>query len=432
MTIVKNDSIAREVMFALKPHRRYDPLDYIFVMWKAYMQYSIEFEDPKAVPAAVEELIRCVNAFRVQGGLIWLNEKKQDTTVHKIPAGLNTLEEVNDWMYRTHTPNFRKAFGTIAADDHRIVVNASHICGDGVFIAKLLEHLSKPSEYGKTHVAPIPLSAHEYFESEIMKRKDLPIVCAEDPLISRIIGKLPQEKKNPEFKFQYIKEPIQNFTCYNPSKQKCERMSESLWTSIGLANAAHRGTLDGFGQSTVVDLRRVTPHKDLVSGMQNWIASVPVHGKPTMEMTLEELGNQMRHDFQRRITNKDYLGHMKAVWNAIYRPWKSNPIPGLGLEMSSVGQINIRNPIRNVHMTLQSPPHLNLQSVSCLSYTVNHLDNKTQNFLAEMQYTTHELHPDEARVIGESVRYAMKNFGGKMTVGAALSELEEFQKLIMN
>ena len=129
------------------------------------MQYSIEFEDPKAVPAAVEELIRCVNAFRVQGGLIWLNEKRQDTTVHKIPAGLNTLEEVNDWMYRTHTPNFRKAFGTIAADDHRIVVNASHICGDGVFIAKLLEHLSKPSEYGKTHVAPIPLSAHEYFES---------------------------------------------------------------------------------------------------------------------------------------------------------------------------------------------------------------------------------------------------------------------------
>ena len=418
-------------MFLLRPHRPLDPIDYIFVMWKGFMQYSLEFEDKTAVKPAVEELIRCVNAFRNQAGWVWINEANQKTEVHRIPAHLNTLEEVNKWMYDTHTPSLKKALATIAADDTRVVVNAIHTCGDGVWIARLLEHICKPSEYGKRACAAIPDSIYHKWRKDYGKVKvGESILCAEDKMISRIFARLPPEQKHPVFNIQYVREPLTAFACYSKEKGRCEKLTENLWTSIGLANAAHCGKLMPFGQATVFDLRRLVGETGVEA--QNYVASIPVHGNATREKTVGQLGAEMRDEFERMMRNKVYLEYMKEVHNAVFKPWTSRPIPGLGLEMSSIGQINIQNPVKDIHITLSTPGDFELTSVSCLNYTTSHLERGTQEFTAELQYTTKELHPEDARLIGESIRYALRNFNGRESVGQAFDELVAFQKLIGN
>jgi len=128
--------------------RAYDWLERIFVQCKIYIQFSLEFERPAAVGPAIDETIRCVNAFRLRGDAASMYACAGAPAVHRIPAGIGTLEAVNAWMFRAHTPSAADALGAIAADDRRVVVNVSHACDNGRCVCGLLEHLLRVSGYG--------------------------------------------------------------------------------------------------------------------------------------------------------------------------------------------------------------------------------------------------------------------------------------------
>jgi hypothetical protein len=121
---------------------------------------------------------------------------------------------------------------------------------------------------------------------------------------------------------------------------------------------------------------------------------------------------------------------MRSVHDVIYRPWTKRRTPGLGIELSSIGRINIGYPVKNCHITLIAPGQNDLRSISLMCYTINHRERKTQEFVGQFQYTSRELHDWDASVCNESIRYSLKNLDGKATVGSAVNELEQFQKLI--
>jgi hypothetical protein len=413
--------------------RRLDPLDYVFLLWNGFMQYSIEFERTADVRPAIEEILRCVNAFRTRAGWVYLSEAKQETPVHAIPPNLETLHDVNDWMFRAHTPRLSRCLGAIAADRNRVVVNASHICGDGKFIARLIEHLSDPSGYGTLAAATVPMSSHYYFLKDIMqrKKKGLPIVCGYDPYISRITpGRVP-DRKHAEYRIQYVREPISALRCYNRSTDACEKLTESLWLAVGLTNSAFIEKLQPFGVSTVFDLRRVLPKSELANAaIQNYIASIAVKGSPSPDTTVAALARQMRDDFQQKVARGDHFGHMKAVHNVIYKPWTNRNTAGLGLEVSSIGPIKIGGAVKDCHITLSAPGSEDLHSISFMCYTLEHRERKTKQFIGQFQYTSKELHDLDAFVLTESVGYALRNLDPSATVGRAVSELRQFQRLI--
>jgi hypothetical protein len=188
---------------------------------------------------------------------------------------------------------------------------------------------------------------------QIMKRKKgLPIVCGYDPFISRIIPKTQPDVRNPVYRIQYVREPISALKSYNPVSGNCEKLTESLWMSLGLSNAAFLRKLQPFGISTVLDLRRILARNERAdSGIQNYIASIAVKANPSPEMTVNELAQQMRNDFQMKVARGDHFGHMKAVYNVIYKPWTNKLATGLGLELSNMGRIKIGSPVKDCHIT---------------------------------------------------------------------------------
>jgi hypothetical protein len=412
--------------------RRLDPLDYVFMLWNGFMQYSIEFETPSAVPPALEEITRCVNAFRLKAGWVYLSATDQKPPIHKIPSNLCTLHDVNTWMFQTHTPKHSKSLGAIACDERRIVVNALHICGDGTFVSRLIEHLSDPRQYGTRKSAPVPKSSHYHFLDRIMQRKKgTTIVCGYDPNISRITPKRAPKVGGGEYKIRYIREPISALKCFNPTTGNCEKLTEALWLAMGLSNCAFGKSWKPFGVSTVFDLRRILTKSELSDpSIQNYIASIAVRANVSPEITVNELAEKLREDFQVKVADGEFFRHMRSVHDVIYKPWTSKSAAGLGLEVSSLGPIHIGSPVKDCHITLMAPGQKDLRSVSLMCYTLNHRERKTQEFVGQFQYTSKELHDLDGWVWNESIRYALKNMDGKATVGSAVNELEQFQKLI--
>jgi hypothetical protein len=406
-------------------------MDYIFKFWQGFMQYSMEFTDSSAVGPALDEILRCVNAFRVRAGLLYLTpSSKKSPPIHRIPSNLRTLGEVNAWMFNTHKPATSRCLGAIAADDHRIVVNASHITGDGIFVARLLEHLSRPSLYGSRPAAVLPLSVYnDTFYDAMWRSKGSSIVCGEDSSISRLLPKLPFKTKAPEYAIKYVWEPISALRAFNPATNTLRGLSENIWVAMGIAWVAFEGKISPFGISTVLDLRRLLPQRQRANpALQDCIASVAVRAAPTPDMTLGDLAAAMRRNFEERMRNEDYFGHMKCVYKCVYKPWKAQRPPGLGLEMSSIGPIRIANPMKNCHLTLMAPGEFALLSVSFMNYTVEHRERGTKQFCGQFQYTTKELNPKDAVVFTESIRHGMTKFWPEMTVGDAIDEVREFQR----
>lgn len=414
-------------MLKVRRSKRLDPLEYIFILWKGFMQLSVEFEKPSDTDKAVDEVLKCMNSFRIKTNYLSLIPTDNKPTIHKIPSDLKSLKDVNSWMYRTHTEKLTKAFGSIARDDHRIVVNSSHICNDGVYLARLIEHLSHPELYGTRNALSLPRSGTQDFEHDVFTAPDYPACCGSDALISRIHQK--HHDTVSKYNIDLLEMPISKFASYNKEDDSIHNLSEALWTTMALANAAHNNrSLSGFGISTVLDLRRILSKEDRKAlDLQNYIASMPVCGYPTMDMTIGDLSKRMRDDFNYKLKNKYYFGHMKSVHAAVFRFWKTRETAGLGIEMSSIGPIRIQNPVKDCCITLSSPDDKPLTSTSLMNYTIIDETKQTKKFVGQLQYITAELSERDANAYLKSIEYGFENFKDSMPISKAIDELAHFQ-----
>lgn len=397
------------------------------------MQFSIEFEKPSDTERAVDEIIKCMNSFRIRTNYLSLISTNNTPTIHKIPSGLSTLKDVNEWFFKTHREKLTKAFGSIARDDHRIVVNSSHICNDGVFMAKLIEHLSHPELYGTRNALHIPRSGIQDFKHKVFADPDYPDVhvSGSDVLISRIHQK--HKDKRSKYNIDMIEMPISSFAGYHKEDDQIHNLSEIIWTTMALANAAHNnGNLTGFGISSVLDLRRILyndEHKAL--DIQNYITSIPVYGFPTLDMTIGDLSKQMREDFNFKLKNKYYFGHLKSVHNAVFKFWKTREPAGLGIEMSSIGPIRIQRPVKDFCMTLNFPDNQQLTSASLMNYTVINETTQTKRFVGQFQYQTSEVSERDANAYLKAVKYGFENFNNSIPIKQAIDELGKIIKPLL-
>jgi hypothetical protein len=398
-------------------------------VWKAYMQCSLEFTDPAAVPVAIEETIRFCNAFRTRCRWLHLNAYDVTPTVHQIPQNLPTLTAVNDWIFKSHTPPSSEVLGTIAADENRLVVNILHSVADSRYLVRLIEHLSNPAAYGTKNSSLLPSSAFNYFSKQISAREPLR-TCATEPLISRVLLKKPLvPQKKSEFLINYLVEPSTALKSFDPKTRTSRKMTELMWTSLMLSTSAFNGQLMPAGLSTVVDLRRfLTPEQLSDNSWQNTVASIQIRADLTLDRTVEEVTKEMREQLELKIERGDWLGHMHTVRNCVFKPWiKVPPPPGLGIEMSSIGVINIKKPVKNALITMMCPGHQVYQGISFLNQSIRNLDEGTTTYIAQFQHTTQELNREDGLVLAESVRYALKNIGPEMRIGDAVEKVLKFQ-----
>jgi hypothetical protein len=335
-------------------------------------------------------------------------------------------------MFEHHTVSPRQAFGTIAADDTRIVINISHGVGDSRFLVHLCEHLSEPNSYGKTIIPKLPESCLSFHWNDI-KKSPPQLLCSTNPTISRLFPKLPIGPPSTyRFLTNYILEPITSFKCYNQQTGRVNGLTESMWMALALSTAARNGSLTGgFGLSTDLDLRRfLTPDQLAAGGKQNWVSTLPVNACAHPNQTVGEVANQMRSSLTQRIQNGEWLGVMRTAHNIVFRhPWRIDPpLPGLSIELSSVGPIRIKSPVKDCHISMICPDNQPYRGISLLNYSVQDLDRNETKWVGLYQHNTMEMNEREGKLMAESVRYAMKHLKFEQSIAQAIGEIQHFQE----
>ncbi|OHT13860.1 hypothetical protein TRFO_15880 [Tritrichomonas foetus] len=423
-------------MFSSVPKRRLAPMDYVISIWGINMQIALEFEHPKYVQPAVQEMIRCMNSFRCKSGLLYISQIKNDNpTVYKIPSNVKTLKDAAIWMNKEHMPgkNGNKGSATIACDDRRIVVTSSHTFNDGLFCCKLVEHISDPTKYGDKFrkVAPIPSSYYLDYQKEIFAHPKYSVYCAGDSSIYRLYPKRPvSNKKESKYCLPSFSMPISEIMGYNKDTKRVQNITEAQWISLALSKYVFQEdkTFKNFGISTVLDLRRVLPPSKANSpSTQDCIGSISVTAEPDMDMSLETLGRQMRANFNKRVKRKDYLSHHASIWDAVFAFWKPPNPSGIALELSSMGPIRIQLPVTDAWVSLITPDKNELGQTSLLTYSiVNKNPSIEPNYVAQFQSNTLELNEQDGNLYTDMVEFGLKNLDFKMSVKEAIRAIDDF------
>ena len=393
------------------------------------MQTSIEFESSSYVKPALEEILNCCNAFHTRG-ILSIYPIKSKVPIYRIPSGITSLPQLNEWMFNNHRQKFYERNGTIAIDEKRIVMNTSHICTDGLFLINLIDHLSRPNEHWD--MAPIPQSAAHTYNAEVKSHPETAILCLGDPNVSRIFPKKKPSNKNVFYGNHHIIYPISKVKNYSAKDDKIHKISENMWTSIALSAAAfnYYSSFDQnkFSISTVYDLRRLlSKDENNNKALQNYVASLPATAHPTPKTTIGELGDMMRKDFNRGLKNKDYFSHMKSLDDFIFRRWRRPTLPGLGFEFSSMGILKIKPPIKDAHITLMCEPSMGCGQLSFLSFTKENVVKNTKEFIGELQFNSMDITQEESFIIAKSIEYAMTKLNDSTTISDAIEELHSFQ-----
>lgn len=408
--------------------RRLEALEYVFLLWKGFLQTSIEFETPDDTKRAVEELIKCYNAFHIRNNILNVFPNNRDPEILKIPSSLTTLPEINEWMYKTHTPSPFKSWGTIAMDDTRLVINTSHAAGDGRHQKILIEHLCNPSE--SWQAPPVPMAPYSKFASEISKIK-LPreFTCGNEPNSCRIFPRLPVDtKKTSKYEIGLIRKDAKSLKCWCHETQRLRGLTESMWVAMGLMATAQTGKFaDSFGICTCFDLRStVTAEERQDKSIQDFFADICARATPTTDMTLGELGDAMRKSFNVNVQQRRYIDYMKSVWASVFKPWIVPEPKGLGLEVSSIGPIRIRKPVKDAYVSLMTPDSYGLGSLCLMSYSIINEDTGRNEFIGHTQYNTTEISRKEGDLFTKGIEYAMTSFDRSKKVGQAINELKAF------
>ncbi|OHS95530.1 hypothetical protein TRFO_38345 [Tritrichomonas foetus] len=420
-----------------------EPLDYIFQSIKCFLQIGIEFETPKDTEIATNELLKIFNGFHIACGDYFLYSKKNDVVIHKIPENLKTLQDASDWIYDYHTQDLREILASIAVDDNRILLNTSHICCDGNFAIRLIEHLCNPTETLK--MSYLPQNATNFFWKEISKIPSFNSFNNDNNFVTTILSKKsPSNLEVSAFKkripHDFIILPVDSLKGYDYTIKRPKNLSESIWTSLTLSNSAFEQKLDKdhFGVSTVFDLRRILNESQRNDfSLQNFITSIPVNCSPEYEMTVDTVGKLMRQNFQMRLKRKDYLANLKAIYDAFYQNENFEKDQELEkndelnhqsmLEMSNLGEIKIQSPIKDAFISLLCPPDFDFDTVSFLCFTINNLTKNEKKFVGEFQFSPQRLRLEEAKMFKKSIQFGLTHLSNQLTVHEAINKLQEIQ-----
>lgn len=384
-----------------------DPVESVFLDAKAAIQISLEFETREAKEHGLETAFSSFNALKLRNGRFTLYESDNDPTIFKIPSELNDLEEVNIWMSRTHVPGSSNGLAVIAADDRRIVINASHGVTDGVYMAKLIEQINNPKTSWPNPTFPDKPMNLDY--KEIMKQKDAIFYAGMEPNCLRLRPRV--WEKDARVEMSVIKRNSRDLVSWDPVSSRIKGMSEAMWTSMALAGAAHQNNLPSpINLMTCVNRRNIIGRGVEAGLPHNAYAEVCVDANVSPNMTVREMGVEMRAAFNRAIADKQYNKFMKGLWKMVYRPWNfwfgGHP-SGMGFDMSSVGPIRISKPVKDAYVTsLGADPHPG--GLFCfVTFCLIDEERDRHEFIGQFDYSSLELSKMEGDAVTKAIEHCL-------------------------
>jgi hypothetical protein len=324
-------------------------------------------------------------------------------------------------MFERHTPDFSQRLANIGANSDSIVLTCGHICADGGYFVYLFDSLANDTNY-IAHAA-VPTHVQELLESEIRKHSfEIPHLYI-DPSVTRIRPKCPIRIRSMNCQHVHLSSPIQSFQCYDKSSGKVHGLTDSFWTSLILSAAAFNPTLPRAGVATCVDLRPFLSDQSKVDwslGLN--YSNVNVAAPMSMSQTVGELAREMRKDFNFKIDS----GYHFAFLNTLTRAPPGDLLPGVGLELSNIGQLRLKDPIVDAYIK---------SSVSddngdpLLSFSAFAVVGKRQNIVhTNVRYRPSLIDRKDVEAISHGVFFALKEIPVTCTVGQAVQAIRNFQQ----
>lgn len=417
--------------------RKLDDSEFYFISKEAmeFVQLSIELETPSEMMNYLNQLKRSVSGLytRCDGrNLYSIDRKPSDIQVHRIPPGIKTLKSVNEWMYEHHTPDISVQMAEIGSDEHRIVINSSHICSDGCYITSLINGIQ--TKKGLKNHPILPCSIIHFLRDEFSKvenRTDIKI-SGYDKVTRLHIQKVdPTVPELSKANFFTGSEKAKNLACYDKNKEKTNGLTENLWCALSLAFCALNEELGPIGISTCVDFRRfIFPQTRISNSMTNFfgcinIAADQINGQ---SLRVSDVLSQFRNNFN-YIVNNDAL-----FYNYIH-PIEMNINKGPIAHLSNIGPIKYKHPIKDFEISLKLNQKAQQQSAQVMSYSKLKTDEtgeKVLNNIIHYQFTYSPavINHTNGRKIFESFKYFMNNIKPSMLLVDAFNEIKTYMKKI--
>lgn len=403
-----------------------------------YIQFGIEVEHSSDLPTILNKIKNATAGLYIKsdGYNLYENYKNQENvTVHKIPSEIKTLSECCDWIYTTYTPSFEDSLASIAADDHRIVVNSNHSISDGGYFATLLQNIQDPN-YDDIfkRKAPIPhdlvsdLMKDEFEDFLKNKTKYLskcPTIHQSDLTYLNI-----QEKVEMPDSYNLLPKRLRTSIkiselspyIYNKKTGKVKNMSDFLWTGLCMAINAKNGQFGPIGVGSCMDFRRLIKKERVNQTFGNAFTNFTLavqNANP--RMTINDICSTFRRNFN-LIKNNDWF-YKEYMFPFQYK--KENYAIS---HVSNVGPMKIKSPFKDFSIQVSTKEQGLRPYIQVTTYSKSKEDSDMNDLIIHMRYSHSVMSMKSANDIFDTYVYFLKNINPYMKSGDVLDELIHFQE----
>ncbi|KAH0792958.1 hypothetical protein GPJ56_003128 [Histomonas meleagridis] len=399
-------------------------IDQFYNKSQGILQLAMRINPPQRIPEVIEKLSQFVLGFHLstnETNFFYQKKKVEPVTI----PNFNELSDAAKYMYENHSPNFTKSLVTVGVNSDTVVLNSAHLCADGVYLINVTDAISHIDR----EIPPFPHLpsniTNNFWEQIHSKSTEQCEYLFTDPEICRVQTKQNITQCNPLYaQHVKIRIPIQELKIYNKYTKQVKGLTEILWTSYILAVSAINDRIDKTGIATCIDMRKFLSQNLRGWNVCNHYSNITPSFKGFNEkMTLKEVGEKMRNDFNLKIQK----GHHFSFLNSLTPP-ENKVIPGIGLELSNIGRFKIAGIVDDVFMKSS------VKDANCdplISHSSFSVDGNGKNVLNGMfRFKSSKIEEKTVNIVAKSVEFVLRNVPLETSVRKAMDMIQEYQKML--
>lgn len=410
--------------------RKLSPFEKVFFSTHECIQFAVETEMKSTIPLVISNLKKSILGlnYKIEGDTLYYDEK--EINVHKLPNEIRTCRDACSYMDQKMHIDFTDSLAYIAANDHIISVNISHMICDGGFFVDLHKRLLDENNNTSYYNPPsryMTYSISELFPNELKKygtpevKKNLHDHEDFVPFLhhSKVLDPLTEE--NPKCISHIYETPAEEFQFM---KNKMN-LSDMYWTMIPLNFYAFKNSLqDNFGIYSCVDFRRFLPQSQISRLINLCFTEYGIgFNGVTPKMTIREVGKLFRQDFTRSLVDGRCFA---ALANDDIIP--SPETKTAYAEISNIGRFTLKKPLVDlfIQQTMKSKC---VEGLFCSSSFSRNCHGK-EIICTRFQQAPTAFNYEDTRIISKSVVESMKHIDPDSTIQEAYDEIRKFQSKI--
>lgn len=395
-------------------------LDYFYNKSHGMIQLVLKYEDKTKMAEGIDKLTKNVLGFHLKTDEHTYYYKKSKVDPIKVPD-IQDLQELATFVYENHSPDFTDSLAKLCYNTDTLILNIGHLVADGGYFHEVVKLLTSEN-YVSNHNAILPDDIEENFKAQINSKlnEQCPYIFT-DPDMIRINAPIANNKRK-YAKHYHITLPVESLKCYDKNTNKVKGLTEALWTSYIISASSLNDKITNSGIATCIDMRNYLPY-ELKRGLSvcNHYSNITPASDLNPKMTIEEIGKRMRKDFNDKIKKGHHYTFLKSL-----APPGAKKIPGIGLELSNIGRIKIKSPLKDVFIK-SSVVDANCDPL--ISHSSFSVDSQYSNTLHGMfRYKSSVIGDNIVKVLSEGVKFALQNVSNQHSLEDSISLVHDYQK----